>query len=144
MTKVSLKRCFKCAADKPRAEFYAHPKMADGLLGKCKVCARLDMKRYRRSNPIVQEREQKRAKLPHRRKKSRALAAQWNKNNPEKYKAKTALNNAIRDGRLTRGICDTCSSNKNVFGIHPDPARLLVVIWRCAKCHHRSRYEAAE
>lgn len=34
------KTCFKCGASKARSEFYKHPKMADGLLGKCKSCTR--------------------------------------------------------------------------------------------------------
>jgi hypothetical protein len=38
------KKCFKCGVIAPTTEFYRHPEMGDGLLGKCKCCARKDVK----------------------------------------------------------------------------------------------------
>jgi hypothetical protein len=39
-----MKRCFKCGREKPTEDFYPHPMMADGLLGKCKPCTRRDVR----------------------------------------------------------------------------------------------------
>jgi len=61
------KVCFKCGLDKPLEAFYAHPKMADGRLGKCKECTRADAKSNRESRKdYYQLYDRKRASIPKR------------------------------------------------------------------------------
>jgi len=41
---MKIKICFKCGVEKSINQFYRHPKMSDGYIGKCKICARIDNK----------------------------------------------------------------------------------------------------
>lgn len=43
MEEVSYKVCFKCHLNLPITCFYAHKKMSDGHLGKCKECTKKDV-----------------------------------------------------------------------------------------------------
>lgn len=47
---MTTKRCFRCLCEKPADEFYKHSAMADGRLGKCKDCTKLDVARHRQEN----------------------------------------------------------------------------------------------
>ncbi|AEI03576.1 hypothetical protein OCA5_c24570 [Afipia carboxidovorans OM5] len=135
------KFCPACGETKARTSFYKHPHKSDGLQGICKECHKTAMKRNRRENPDVQERDRARAKQPHRRAMAKALVARWREVNPDLYLAQNAINNAIRDGKLKRGVC-ACGAKENVFGIAVDPKQPLRKIkWECARCYHRSRFE---
>lgn len=136
------KDCSTCFERKPLDAFYKHSKGYDGRMSKCKECHKAAVKLRSRTNPAVQEYDRQRAKKPHRRKAARKNVVNWRNKFPDKYAALTAVGNAVRDGKLTRGRTCACGSTKNVFGIHPDPAKPLDVVWRCALCHHRSRFEA--
>jgi len=39
-----MKKCFKCQEEKSTTEYYRHPQMGDGFMGKCKECTKLDVK----------------------------------------------------------------------------------------------------
>lgn len=132
-----MKLCKTCNETKPSGHFYAHPEMADGLLNRCKDCHKAAMALNRLENPEVRRRERERAKLPHRREASAIIAKRWREQNPEGYRAQTAVNNAIRDKRLAKGPCAVCADTGQVHAHHRDYAKPLDVIWLCPRCHHR-------
>ena len=45
------KQCFKCGRVLDIDEFYTHPRMKDGHLGKCKECTKHDTITRSRQNP---------------------------------------------------------------------------------------------
>jgi hypothetical protein len=60
-----MKVCFKCGESKERTEFYAHLRMGDGLLGKCKACTKRDVSaRYEVCRAARAEYERKRLATP--------------------------------------------------------------------------------
>lgn len=67
--------------------------------------------------------------------KKRALQDHRAKN-PLKYKARTAVGNAVRDGRLIKGPCEVCGTTKRVQAHHHDYSKPLDVRWLCFQ-HHR-------
>lgn len=129
------KRCFKCQTVKPLEEFYAHPRMADGRLNKCKACTKLDVRaNYRTNKGHYQRYERGRAKDP----KRVAKAAECLRNNPVKRRARRAVHNAVRDGRLSPLPCEVCGCLQ-VQGHHEDYSKPLDVAWLCFE-HHRARH----
>lgn len=129
--------CTDCKKPWAARAFYA------GHKWQCKECWRARVKERRRDEPAVQKYERERAKTPDRKAKARALVIAWRERYPDRYRAKTALGNAIRDGKIKRGPCDKCGTTVKTFGIHTYYSKPLDVVWRCALCHHRGRFEAA-
>ncbi len=130
-----MKRCFKCGETKPRLEFYRHKDMADGFLGKCKECTKKDSStRYYKNHKQILMYERKRFKHPQRKISIAASQRERRKKNPEKYKARTAVSNAIRDGKLIRLPCEKCGNEKSQAH-HDDYSKHLNVRWLCRTCH---------
>ena len=56
---------------------------------------------------------------------------------PERNKARIAVNNAVRDGRLMRQPCFICGEKAEAH--HPDYSRPLDVVWLCDS-HHKQTH----
>lgn len=109
--------------------------MADGYLGKCKECSKLDTANNYKINFLkYREYEATRFALPERKAKVASYQDKHRENNPEKYKARNAVNNAIRDKRLFRSPCRVCGNLKSQAH-HHDYSKPLDVDWLCFKCH---------
>jgi hypothetical protein len=129
-----MKTCFKCGIEKPLSEYYKHPRMADGHLGKCMECTKADVRQNRINNPErLSVYEKRRYSRSERKAAIAATTAAWARNNPDKRKAQNAVNNAIRDGKLVRQPCEVCGAKGE--GHRDDYSKPLEVRWLCRKHH---------
>jgi len=128
-----VKRCFKCDTEKPLSDFYRHPKMADGRLGKCIECTKRDVMQHRAAN-LDRIREYDRARYrstPYRQAQLRELGRRVRP-------ANRALSNAIRDGVVVRpDACWHCGSTGRIEGHHVHYSFPLEVVWLCISCHRK-------
>jgi len=137
-----MKMCFKCGEAKPISEFYRHSEMADGRLGKCKECTKRDVHLHRAANiESVRAYDRERGHTQHRIEKNTVNVARYRAENPEKYKAHGAVNNAIRDGKLDRQPCEVCGVDDGVHAHHDDYSRPLEVRFFCP-VHHAEHHKA--
>jgi len=141
---MTAKICFKCGIMKPLNNYYRHIEMEDGRIGKCKACAKKDSSdHYRNNREHYAEYEHQRFQNPERKKAVIEYQRKRREKNPEKYRANTAVHNAIRDGRLSKEPCEICG-HKTVEGHHRDYLKPLEVFWLCRKHylleHNRTSY----
>lgn len=131
-----MKTCFKCGVEKPLDDFYRHHMMADGYLGKCKDCTKLDMRIDRHTKPRVRQYDRDRAGLPHRKALRARISSEWRMKHPDRALAHDTANNALRDGKLERKrLCEGCGLPKRLEKHHPDYSKPLVIVWLCKPCH---------
>jgi hypothetical protein len=132
------KTCIHCAVQKPVSEFYKHPQMADGYLGRCKVCHRSEMNRLRGDNPeVYRQRDRERGKTDTRKeafiRKNRQKRLSMG---PEYDAAHNAVSRAVKAWFLVKPTsCQRCNSIREIEAHHDDHAKKLEVMWLCPVCH---------
>ena len=139
-----MKTCFRCGVSKPLEDFYKHPMMADGHLGKCKECAKEDVRMHRILHPdIVRETDRRKYAKTERGQRAKRLkqlraTVDWRM----RRKANTMVGNAVRDKKLfPKSACEKCGSTLHIEGHHEDYSKPLDVIWLCRKCHYARHSE---
>lgn len=129
------KPCIACGLTKTLDEFYAHPRMKDGHLNKCKMCqCAATRKNYLEKPEEHAAYERKRFKTKHRKEKVKVYIRHHRERHPDRHAARQALSNAVRDGKVIRQPCVACGNPKSQ-GHHTDYAKQLDVVWMCFKCH---------
>lgn len=136
------KPCRSCGETKPLSDFYTHPQMADGHLNHCKACKKAYQKQHYQDVGGNADYERARQQTPDRRANKIGYQATYRAKNPEKYRARTAVHNALRDGRLVRQPCAVCGSQR-VQAHHKDYLKPLDVEWLCFKHHREDAHEQA-
>lgn len=130
-----MKQCFKCKAVLSIDEFYAHPQMGDGHLGKCKRCTRADNRENRaKKHERYAAYEQERNRQSERKEKKLEYQRRRRERSPHKDAARDAVGRAIRNGSLNREPCSFCGNPKSQAH-HHDYSKPLDVTWVCFKCH---------
>jgi hypothetical protein len=105
------------------------------------------MREYDRQRALLPYRQENvRARAYRYRDKFTASAEQAKLNYPERDKARTALNNAVRDGRVQKpSLCERCLlPHTQLHGHHSNYSQPLNVAWLCPVCHgavHRALNE---
>lgn len=136
-----MKTCFKCNKEKPLADFYKHKETADGYLGKCKVCTKIDANKHRLKNlEKVRENDRKRAKEPKRIALQKKHTKMWREADERRTKCHSAVAKAIRNGSLVQQPCARCSSEKTLAH-HESYDFPLEVVWLCQPCHKQRHKE---
>ena len=135
-----MKKCFKCGSYKHIDEFYKHPKMADGHLGKCKECCKKDNISNRNKNiKYYRDYDTSRSSLPKRREHNAKTRDDFRSKNPRAYHCHIVVNNAIRGGKMKKEPCIICGSMKS-YAHNENYDYPLIVTWYCQP-HHKDRHK---
>lgn len=135
------KTCFKCKQKLPLTEFYKHPQMADGHLGKCKECAKADVKaNYAKRRKQYSEYEARRRQRPKRRARQIEYGRQYQARHPDRAKARSKFAYHFKKGRIAQEPCEVCG-DENSQAHHDDYLieNALRVRWLCFT-HHREAH----
>lgn len=141
--------CKKCGCKKPPTDFYPSSKT------RCKECIKSSVASNRMENlERVRAYDRMRSSMPHRvaaraeysktqayAESHAASAKRWVESHPERKRATTKLNNALRDGRIKKLPCLVCGGISEAH--HPDYDRPLDVVWLCAQ-HHKQAHAASK
>lgn len=129
--------CIICNEQRPLSDFYRHPDMSNGHIGKCKDCCKKQSKlRYYEKHDKIMEYEKIRRGDKKRKIKHIIYCSNFRKKFPLKRIAYYMVSNAIRGGHLKKQPCSVCGSNINIEAHHSDYSLPLSIVWLCGK-HHK-------
>lgn len=143
----AIKRCFKCGEIKSVDDFYKHPDMGDGHLGKCKECTKSDMRIHRENNlESIRAYDRKRGQLTHRKEAGSARQKnhreehnranrEYSARHKDRKVAHMIVGNMRKRGKLDPKPCEVCGSDDRIQAHHPDYSKPAEVVWLC-QAHH--------
>lgn len=143
------KRCKDCGEEKPLEGFYAHSRMADGFLNKCKECVKARVAKHRSENlDQIRSYDRSRGTQEHRIAARKAYAKtdsgkeahrkgnrKWSSQNKHKRRAHLYVARALMAGKLKRQACYVCG-DEVTEAHHEDYSKPLDVLWLCDG-HHK-------
>jgi hypothetical protein len=139
--KEETQECFKCHVTKPLFDFYKHPEMANGHVGKCKECNKNDVqKNYKEKKPRYQKYYADREGTEKRKAWRIVHQRQYRMKNPVQYHCRGVTAHAMRSGVLVRKPCRVCGDPRSEAH-HESYYEPLRVEWLCQR-HHRELHKA--
>lgn len=134
---IKKKTCSKCkrllVANK--IVFTVNNYEKSGLGGWCRECKRKSdrvySRKYREEHPGWKREDNERNRVL-----INKLVKEYAKKYPERLKATSIVNYALKTGKLKREPCVICGK-EFVHGHHPDYDKPLEVVWLCPK-HHKA------
>lgn len=127
-----IKKCKDCGEIKPETEFYENSGMSNGRVNSCKECTKLRVTRWRIKN-INKVRQYDRNRPNKEKRYQEQIIRQ---RNYSERSARSAISNALRDGKLFRpNNCIKCGSPCIPEAHHTDYTKPLTVEWLCSICH---------
>jgi len=64
---------------------------------------------------------------------------EWVRKNPEKLRARRAVQAETESGRMERPArCSSCRRKSWVYAHHEDYDKILEIIWLCSACHRKA------
>lgn len=113
-------QCCGCKEWISRDGYYHYPQMWNGITSRCKKC-------HRKS--VVRTRDPKNtARI------NKAYYARLKERHPERIATWYAVSNAIRDGKLKRGLCEVCGIIGEAH--HEDYFKTFDIRWFCREHHY--------
>lgn len=132
------KKCIQCQEIKP-LEVFKWDGRIKGKKGS--ICRKCDNERSRTYYLNNIEKVRKRKREASRKKTKKQLYERYLRvkaKDPEKYKARYTLRNAVKWGKVIKQPCQVCGNVKSQ-GHHEDYSKPLEVIWLC-KEHHDDKH----
>lgn len=137
---MTYKECSTCNRRLPISGFQIRRASKDGRTAACRECLS-ERDRLRESPARAAAREAYQKTERGRVAAGRAKLA-YIERNPSKRQAHNAVNNAVKDGRMTKPeACEECGGEGIIHGHHDDYSKPLDVKWLCTACHSAAHKE---
>lgn len=127
------KLCPKCGIVKSYNEYNKSTKAKDGLQSSCRDC-RSAAQRLARSTEAGRAKDIRYRNSRLGKETARNNMQVFRQNRPEYVEIYNTVGNAVRSGKLIKGLCEVCG-NPDVQAHHDDYNFVLNVRWLCNKHH---------
>ena len=141
---IGAKTCSQCGKETTMEGMVTRRRNKDGKGSICRVCDAANGRRWRQKNREHKREVDRQYRQAHP-EIFRDACRRGREASPEKYKARYAVDNEMKAGRLYRpGECLSCGAECVPDGHHEDYSKPLEVVWLCRMCHLRGHKEQRE